>query len=288
MENEKQIIVTQDGFDCPDCGDRHSGEDLAYICVGCPCETRPPSPLPAEGEAVMPDEREQGTKCQRCLKHYKVDVIVPDELWRRISHGINLMCAPCIATLIEHVSDFDAFQLSESLCPPASPGAVTDGLLPCPFEMPLHFEGGYLCEASGRRILIMYDWDTLLPDDLQDKSFSASFITERENFILKALNTRAPAAGEAEALRERIAKLEGLLSGDPHLNATPEERNIWRHTAVKYADKVEAENRRLVALTERWKSELKEIYGLHYVATPISTAFQEWFEREFPEAQEEA
>lgn len=40
---------------------------------------------------------------------------------------------------------------------------------------------------------------------------------------------------------ERIVELEATLDGDPHQTATPEQRQMWRRSAVRYADKVEAQ-----------------------------------------------
>lgn len=34
-------LVEREGFDCKQCGHRHSGKTLAYICVGCPCDFVP-------------------------------------------------------------------------------------------------------------------------------------------------------------------------------------------------------------------------------------------------------
>jgi hypothetical protein len=47
---------------------------------------------------------------------------------------------------------------------------------------------------------------------------------------------------ENAELRARNEHLEGILDGDPSLTATREQRSLWRHTAVRYADKVEKEN----------------------------------------------
>lgn len=37
-------LVQREGFDCKQCGHRHGGRSLAYICIGCPCEARPDGP----------------------------------------------------------------------------------------------------------------------------------------------------------------------------------------------------------------------------------------------------
>lgn len=30
--------MKDDGFDCVQCGHKHSGRQWAFICIGCPCE----------------------------------------------------------------------------------------------------------------------------------------------------------------------------------------------------------------------------------------------------------
>lgn len=55
---------------------------------------------------------EDGCTCQRCGRAYKVDVIVPDQLWEQITNSSgSLLCGPCIAAAIEDIGEFDAFKL---------------------------------------------------------------------------------------------------------------------------------------------------------------------------------
>ena len=59
-----------------------------------------------------------GCKCQSCGKTYKVDLNIPDNLWKQItqnnkSEKINLLCGSCIMKLIERVSDFSAWELKQ-------------------------------------------------------------------------------------------------------------------------------------------------------------------------------
>lgn len=56
-------------------------------------------------------------RCQGCRKDYKVDVLVPDDLWRCITPRPDniaggLLCGPCIVTRIEALADHAAFNLT--------------------------------------------------------------------------------------------------------------------------------------------------------------------------------
>jgi hypothetical protein len=63
-----------------------------------------------------------------------------------------------------------------------------------------------------------------------------------EMFYVQLLDTETWQTRPIEdGLRARVAELEGILSGDPHLTATKDQREAWRLSAIRYADKVEAE-----------------------------------------------
>ena len=54
--------------------------------------------------------------CQSCEKPYKVDIIVPDDLWERIkpigkSKGGGLLCGSCIMKKIERDNGYNVFIL---------------------------------------------------------------------------------------------------------------------------------------------------------------------------------
>lgn len=54
--------------------------------------------------------------CQNCGKSYKVDLIIPNELWEQIkpdgkSQGAGLLCSACIINRIEEISDYDCWFL---------------------------------------------------------------------------------------------------------------------------------------------------------------------------------
>lgn len=55
--------------------------------------------------------------CQECGLKYKVDVIVPDDVWERIKpknkpKGAGLLCGPCITTKLESFDEYAAYRIS--------------------------------------------------------------------------------------------------------------------------------------------------------------------------------
>jgi hypothetical protein len=61
---------------------------------------------------------------------------------------------------------------------------------------------------------------------------------------------------EIDALTQKVAELEGCLSGDPHLTATKEEREHWRHCAILYSNKLEQKVKDLEAEIKKKDEEL--------------------------------
>lgn len=59
----------------------------------------------------MSDERDNGSLCQRCANRYRVDFMLPDELWAAIHGAFNLLCGSCVVELIEARKEFDYFDL---------------------------------------------------------------------------------------------------------------------------------------------------------------------------------
>lgn len=64
-----------------------------------------------------PDEQEisEGCICQSCGKRYRVDLNIPDEIWKRIkpegkSKGAGLLCGSCIMIRIEAEGKTDKFE----------------------------------------------------------------------------------------------------------------------------------------------------------------------------------
>ena len=56
--------------------------------------------------------------CQECGKQYRVDVIVPDEIWEKIKpkeniHGAGMLCGSCILHKIEFEGEYAAFHLKQ-------------------------------------------------------------------------------------------------------------------------------------------------------------------------------
>lgn len=57
-------------------------------------------------------------KCQGCGKQYKVDIIVPDDLWEIIKPkgkpvGSGLLCGGCIMKKIEEQNEYDGWILTK-------------------------------------------------------------------------------------------------------------------------------------------------------------------------------
>ena len=58
-------------------------------------------------------------KCQECKKQYKVDIIVPDELWKRIKpedkpERDGMLCGSCIMDRIEALNNYGAWVLKKT------------------------------------------------------------------------------------------------------------------------------------------------------------------------------
>uniref|UniRef100_A0A6M3K851 Uncharacterized protein n=1 Tax=viral metagenome TaxID=1070528 RepID=A0A6M3K851_9ZZZZ len=59
-------------------------------------------------------------KCQGCGNRYKVDLIIPDDLWEKIKpkekpKGAGLLCGSCIMKKIEAFDKYDVWQLKTNL-----------------------------------------------------------------------------------------------------------------------------------------------------------------------------
>lgn len=61
----------------------------------------------------MDDPRDEGCLCQSCGRRYRVDVMLADELWKRIQYPdwLNLLCGICIMERIEQFREFDYYDL---------------------------------------------------------------------------------------------------------------------------------------------------------------------------------
>lgn len=69
-------------------------------------------------------------------------------------------------------------------------------------------------------------------------------IDGEDNKRLDAAYWRSRAEAAEARLAERdaqVAALTATLDGDPHQTATPEQRRAWRASAIRYADKLEAQ-----------------------------------------------
>lgn len=59
-------------------------------------------------------------KCQKCGQQYKVDIIVPDNIWEIIKpkgkkQGSGLLCGKCILEKLENLNKFKTFLLEEKV-----------------------------------------------------------------------------------------------------------------------------------------------------------------------------
>jgi hypothetical protein len=57
------------------------------------------------------DPREGGCACGKCGTRSKVDILVPEALWPRLSGTTELLCPLCIMTGLEALGEFAAFRL---------------------------------------------------------------------------------------------------------------------------------------------------------------------------------
>ncbi len=58
-------------------------------------------------------------KCQSCGYPYKLDLIIPDELWEKIKpdgkpRGAGLLCPLCIMERVEGLFEYFAFELKQN------------------------------------------------------------------------------------------------------------------------------------------------------------------------------
>lgn len=59
------------------------------------------------------DKRENGCLCQCCGHRYKVDLILPNKLWKQINHSNQeCLCGNCILRRLENLG-FSAYKLIE-------------------------------------------------------------------------------------------------------------------------------------------------------------------------------
>lgn len=70
----------------------------------------------------MTDPRDEGCLCYGCDRRYRVDVMVPDDLWERIkpplaARGGGLLCGRCIFDRIEALGEFASWVLGSPEAP---------------------------------------------------------------------------------------------------------------------------------------------------------------------------
>ena len=64
-------------------------------------------------------DSQQGCLCQECGKRYKIDIMIPDELWEKIkpngkARGAGLLCGSCIMKKLEEFNQFDYWFLTKN------------------------------------------------------------------------------------------------------------------------------------------------------------------------------
>lgn len=72
-----------------------------------------------------------------------------------------------------------------------------------------------------------------------------------------------------------IELLEATLDGDPHMTATPDQRRMWRASAVRYADQLEAENAALKDSLTRMLGERNHYQELYVEENTRAAALRE-------------
>lgn len=65
------------------------------------------------GERPHDLKAQPGCRCHSCGDHYRVDINVPDEVWRQVGmpSSSGLLCGKCIANRLEDLGEFNAFAL---------------------------------------------------------------------------------------------------------------------------------------------------------------------------------
>lgn len=56
--------------------------------------------------------KEDGCTCHQCQSTYKVDMVLPDDMWNRIArYDGEMLCGRCICARLETLDEFGAYQL---------------------------------------------------------------------------------------------------------------------------------------------------------------------------------
>lgn len=100
---------------CERC-DRASGRPLAARVLGEPVVLVATKRRRAATPRTLADPRDEGCLCHGCGRRYKVDFLVPDDLWDRIrpagsSGEGGLLCGPCVAERVEALGEFGAWRM---------------------------------------------------------------------------------------------------------------------------------------------------------------------------------
>ena len=67
-----------------------------------------------KNNATLSINQNEGCICRDCGKYYKVDLIVDDKLWEKITlKNDRLLCGKCIMRKIEEINNYDAYRLEK-------------------------------------------------------------------------------------------------------------------------------------------------------------------------------
>ena len=89
------------------------GQKIVYKDGWLYADTLLPVEFIIDGE--LRDPREDGCLCQGCGRRYKVDLIIPDEVWEKIcpnKNGGGMLCGICIMKKIEDLDEFEVLNTS--------------------------------------------------------------------------------------------------------------------------------------------------------------------------------
>ena len=97
------------------------GRKIVYKDEWLYADTLKPVSWIIDGE--LKDPREDGCLCQGCGKRYKVDLIIPNDVWAKICpnknsidplYGSGLLCGVCIMQRVEDLDEFEVINAGDN------------------------------------------------------------------------------------------------------------------------------------------------------------------------------